>query len=121
MPNPRLRVPNHTLDARTANVLRNKEKQLLQTTQRTDYYADGQGTRAPLNSDDLLEKKEKYEKTHQLTEGMKPFFRKGDGLTQATIKNLDPQNLNSSGESVQPTLHLAPDPTKKYRILSHFS
>ena len=117
MPNPRLRAQKHSLDARTANVLRNKEKQLHQTTQRTDYYADGLGTRAPLNSDDLLEKKEKYEKTGQLSDGMKPYFRKGDGLTQATVKNLDPENLNSSGESVQPTLHLANVPNKKYVLV----
>lgn len=44
-------------------MLRNKERELLQTTQQVDYYKDGLGTRAPLNSDNLDEKNLKLEKT----------------------------------------------------------
>ena len=98
-------------------MLRNKEKQLSQSTQRLDYYADGLGTRAPLSSDDLLEKKVRFEQTGHIKDEMKPFFRKGDGLTQATVKNLDPTNLNASNESVQPTIHLSPPITKKYTFI----
>lgn len=56
-PNRRLRSAGQQIDARTANVLANKERELLTTTtHRADYYMDGRGTRAPLDSDDLADK-----------------------------------------------------------------
>jgi hypothetical protein len=73
-PNPRLRPASHQIDRRTANILENKEKELMQTTQQTDYYKDGLGTRAPLKSDNLEDKISKYEQTGQIDEEMVHFF-----------------------------------------------
>jgi hypothetical protein len=73
VPNPKLRSEEHSIDARTANALRNKERQLIQSTQRTDFYADGLGTRASLNSDDLLEKKVRFETNGQINDNMVMF------------------------------------------------
>ena len=73
-PNPRLRVDERSIDMITANVLRNKEKQLMQSTQQADYYKDGLGTQAPVNSDDLVEKKKKYESTGKINETMVYYY-----------------------------------------------
>lgn len=70
MPNPRIRPKSEQLDARTANVLRNKERELMQTTHQIDYYKDGLGTRAPLNSDNLEEKMAKYQETGEMNDEM---------------------------------------------------
>ncbi len=71
VPNPKLRGSEERLiDQRTANVLRNKEKQLMQTTQQADYFKDGLGSQAPLNSDDIIEKKVKFDSTGQINENM---------------------------------------------------
>ena len=59
-----------SIDARTANVLRNKEKQLMMSSNQIDYYKDGLGTHAPLSSDNLLEKKKKYDSTGQVNDKM---------------------------------------------------
>ncbi len=70
VPNPKLRPDDRSIDLITANVLRNKERQLMQSTNQADYYKDGLGTQAPLNSDDLIEKKIRYESTGQINETM---------------------------------------------------
>jgi hypothetical protein len=70
MPNPRLRPEERSIDIVTANTLRNKEKQLRQSTHQADFYKDGLGSQAPLNSDDLDEKKNKFEQTGQINETM---------------------------------------------------
>jgi hypothetical protein len=58
----------------TANILINKDKELLQSSNRIDYYVDGQGTRAPVNSDDLLEKQARFQATGDINEEMVCFF-----------------------------------------------
>ena len=70
VPNPKLRVDERSIDPMTANVLRNKEKQLMQSTHQAEFYKDGLGTQAPLNSDDLVEKKARYDATGQINEAM---------------------------------------------------
>lgn len=88
-PNRRLRSLEQQIDARTANILANKERELMQTTSNIDYYADGLGTRAPLNSDDLDEKYARILATSQVVDDkMKPYFRKGDGITLKTTDKL---------------------------------
>ncbi len=69
-PNTKLRPEDRSIDVRVANVLRNKEKQIMQTTNKIDYYKDGLGTHAPLNSDDVYEKKTKYELTGSIKDSM---------------------------------------------------
>lgn len=68
-PNPRLRV-SHSIDSRTANALRNKEKELMQSSQRIDYYKDGLGTRAVLKTDDLEEKNRRLNENGERNEEM---------------------------------------------------
>lgn len=118
-PNPRLRVDERSIDMITANVLRNKEKQLMQSTQQADYYKDGLGTQAPVNSDDLVEKKKKYESTGKINETMKPYFKRGGGITHTT---LIPNDLNSSAsKSVtfqEPTQQK--DESNKKKLLTQF-
>jgi hypothetical protein len=63
VPNPALRNEKLSINERTANVLRNKDRELMQSTQRTDYYIDGIGTRSQINSDDLLKKNVELELT----------------------------------------------------------
>lgn len=75
MPNPRLRVEERSIDMITANVLRNKERQLMQSSHQADYYKDGLGSQAPLNSDDLLEKKAKFEQTGEINENMVSIYQ----------------------------------------------
>ena len=70
MPNPRLRSEERSIDLITTNVLRNKERQLMQSTQQADFYRDGLGSQAPINSDDLLEKKARFEQTGEINENM---------------------------------------------------
>lgn len=72
-PNRRTRSPNQQLDARTANALANKERELMQTTHSIDYYKDGLGSRAPLNSDDLNEKCARYVQTGHVDNQMVNF------------------------------------------------
>ena len=74
MPNTKLRPEERSIDARTANVLRNKEKQLMITSNQMEYHKDGLGTHAPLNSDDLIEKKQKFDLTGQVNEKMVCLF-----------------------------------------------
>ncbi|CAF0732237.1 unnamed protein product [Brachionus calyciflorus] len=97
-PNPRLRA-SHPIDARTANTLKNKEKELMQSSQRIDYYKDGLGTRAVVNSDDLDERKKRFLETGDRSEEMKPYFRKGAGIT---ANSLDVEMI--SKESTNPEL-----------------
>lgn len=85
VPNPKLRVEDRSIDMITANVLKNKEKQLMQSTQQADYYKDGLGTQAPINSDDLLEKKMRFEKTGEINETQRPYFKRGGGITHTTL------------------------------------
>ena len=68
-PNPRLRV-SHSIDFRTANALRNKEKELMQSSQRIEYYKDGLGTRAVLKTDDLEDKNRRLNETGDRNEEM---------------------------------------------------
>lgn len=42
----------------------------MQSSHQADYYKDGLGSQAPLNSDDLLEKKAKFEQTGEINENM---------------------------------------------------
>lgn len=65
-----MRTEERSIDARTTNVLRNKEKQLMMTSNQMEYYKDGLGTHAPLSSDDLLEKKLKYDSTGHVNDTM---------------------------------------------------
>lgn len=69
MPNPKIRT-SQSIDARTANTLQNKEKELMQSSQRIDYYKDGLGTRAVLNTDNLDEKQKGIIDSNPLTENM---------------------------------------------------
>jgi hypothetical protein len=70
VPNPKIRSPALQIDPITANILINKDKELMQSSNRIDYYVDGLGTRAPVNSDDLHEKHARYEATGQVDEEM---------------------------------------------------
>jgi len=70
VPNPKLRAEERSIDLRTANTLRNKEKQLMMTSNQIDYFKDGLGTHAPLNSDDVIEKKANYEATGSINDSM---------------------------------------------------
>ena len=63
VPNPAIRNESLAIDERTANVLRNKSRELIQSTQRASYYMDGVGTRSQIKTDDLLEKMVNYELT----------------------------------------------------------
>lgn len=74
VPNPALRNEHLAIDERTANVLSNKNKELIESTQRTDYYIDGRGTRAQINSDDLLKKKVSYQSTGKVDEILVKFL-----------------------------------------------
>lgn len=67
-PNRNIRAPEERLDARTANVLANKERELMQSANQIEYFADGLGTRAPLNSDDLAEKVARFVSTSQVVQ-----------------------------------------------------
>lgn len=67
-PNRNIRAPEERLDARTANVLANKERELMQSANKIEYFADGLGTRAPLNSDDLAEKVARFVSTSQVVQ-----------------------------------------------------
>lgn len=67
-PNRNIRAPEERLDARTANVLANKERELMQSANQIEYFADGLGTRAPLNSDDLTEKVARFVSTSQVVQ-----------------------------------------------------
>lgn len=91
VPNPRLRPEERSIDLLTANVLKNKERQLMQSTQQADFYKDGLGSQAPLNSDDLCTKKLKYEQTGDINETMKPYFKRGGGISHATLTPNDLQ------------------------------
>jgi hypothetical protein len=82
------------VDTATAKTIRNKEKQLIQSTNRTDYYKDGLGTRAPLNANDLEEKHVRFEPGQQMNDAMRPYFRKGDALTQFTLNSYDENDPN---------------------------
>ena len=50
-PNHKMRSADQTLDKNTANILRNKDKEFHKTTHQLEYYKDGLGSCAPLNSD----------------------------------------------------------------------
>ena len=63
-------MPERSIDPRTANVLRNKEKEMMQTSQQSSYYKDGLGTQAPFNSDNLGEKINKYEQTDKVDDSL---------------------------------------------------
>lgn len=120
VPNPRLRVEERSIDLITANVLKNKEKQLMQSTHQADYYKDGMGTQAPINSDDLLEKKMKFEKTGEINETQKPYFKRGGGITHTT---LIPNNLKSKSVSFQErpsTQSNQTDDVDKKKLLTQF-
>ena len=68
--NPKLRQTSLQIDANTADILANKERELMQTSNRIDYYKDGLGTRAPLNSDNYNEKQIKLDQTSKIDEEM---------------------------------------------------
>ncbi|RNA40418.1 hypothetical protein BpHYR1_013636 [Brachionus plicatilis] len=102
VPNQRLRNA-HSIDARTANTLRNKEKELMQSSQRIDYYKDGLGTRAVLDSDNLNEKQKRIIESGEHSDDMTPYFRKGAGISKYTVdkelfnkENVNPELLNHS-------------------------
>lgn len=42
----------------------------MMSSNQIDYYKDGLGTHAPLSSDNLLEKKKKYDSTGQVNDKM---------------------------------------------------
>lgn len=69
VPNPKIRTA-HSIDTRTANTLQNKEKELMQSSQRIDYYKDGLGTRAVLKTDNIDEKLKGIIDNNPLTEDM---------------------------------------------------
>ena len=58
-PNLTSRSVHFKLDEPTANTLRNKDKETMESTQQADYYRDGLGSRAPLDTNNLNEKEEK--------------------------------------------------------------
>ena len=70
VPNQKLRNFSASLDTKNWNILRNKERDLMQTTHQIDFYKDGLGTRAPLNSDNLNEKAAKLDKAGIVDETM---------------------------------------------------
>jgi hypothetical protein len=78
----------------TAKTILNKQKQLIQSTNRIDYYKDGFGTRAPLNSSDFEEKNGKFEPVKYIDDEMRPYFRRGEALTQFTINPNDQNDQN---------------------------
>jgi hypothetical protein len=69
-----MRPPALQIDPVTTNIVINKEKELMQSSNRIDYYFDGLGTRAQLNSDDLHEKQARFEATGKIDEEMVCFY-----------------------------------------------
>jgi hypothetical protein len=69
-PNPKLRNLTHSLDPHSWNMLRNKERELMQTTHQIDYYKDGLGTRVAFSTDNLDEKNAQFLKTGRYDESL---------------------------------------------------
>jgi hypothetical protein len=69
-PNPRLRAMSHSLDQSSWNMLRNKERELMQTTHQIDYYKDGLGTRVAFNTDNINEKIDQNIRTGQYDDSL---------------------------------------------------
>lgn len=84
-PNPRKRTFTGSLDPQAWNILRNKERELMQTQNQIDFYKDGLGTRAPFNSDNYHEKQDRLEKTGKTDESMRPYFKRGAGLYRGSL------------------------------------